>query len=60
MKIILPFEKYFKTLKDMTIGTESFTTFQNGRNNNVEILAFDNTQGDFQIQLPLILILQMK
>ena len=29
-KLILPLEKYFKTLKDMIIGTESFTFFQSG------------------------------
>ena len=42
-KLILPLEKFFKTLKDMITGTlgrqlfESFTTFQSGQNIVVEI-----------------------
>ena len=66
-KLILPLEKYFKTLKNMIIGTsctqlfESFTTFHSGRNNGVEILDFDATcQEHFQIKLRLVLILQIK
>ena len=49
---------------DGTVGTErfeSFTTFQMGRNNGVEIWVFDATGGiSRDITLPLILILQMK
>ena len=67
-RFILALEKYFKTLNDMTIdgtvGTErfeSFTTFQMGWNNGVEIWVFDATGGISRaITLPLILILQMK
>ena len=40
-KLNLPLEKYFKTLKDMIIGTESFTIFQSGWNNSVKLWAFD-------------------
>ena len=40
-KLILPLEKYFKTLKDMISGTELFTIFQSGRNNGVKLWAFD-------------------
>ena len=36
-KLNLPLKKYLKSLKDMTIGTESFTVLQSGRNNGVEI-----------------------
>ena len=39
-KLILSLEKYFKTLKDMIIGTESFITFQSGLNNGVKLWAF--------------------
>ena len=42
----------------MIISTESFTIFQSGQNNGVEIWAFGATQGHFQIKLILILILQ--
>ena len=59
-KLILPLKKYLKTLNDMIIGTESSKIFQSGRNNGVEIWAFADTQGHFQIKLPLISILQMK
>ena len=40
-KLILPLEKYFKTLKDMVIDTESFTIFQSGWNNGVKLWALD-------------------
>ena len=36
-KLILPLEKYLTTLKDMIIDTETFTIFQRGQNNGVEI-----------------------
>ena len=39
-KLILPLEKYFKTLKDMIIGTDSFTIFQSGWNNCVKLWTF--------------------
>ena len=42
----------------MIITSESFTIFQSGQNNGVEIWAFGATQGHFQIKLTLILILQ--
>ena len=44
-KLILPLEKYLNTLKDMIIGTESFTIFPSGQNNGVEIWAFVATRG---------------
>ena len=59
-KLILPLEKYLKYLNGMIIGTKSFTIFEIGPNNGVEIWTFGVTQGRFQIKLPLILILQMK
>ena len=46
-KLILPVEKYFRTLKDMIIGTESFTIFQSGWNNDVKLWAFDEYPGAF-------------
>ena len=46
-KLILPLGKYFKTLKDMIIGTESFTIFQSGWNNGVKLWAFDEYPGAF-------------
>ena len=46
-KLILPLKKYFKTLKDMIIGTESFTVFQSGWNNGVKLWAFDEYPGAF-------------
>ena len=46
-KFILPVEKYFRTLKDMIIGTESFTIFQSGWNNGVKLWAFDGYSGAF-------------
>ena len=46
-KLILPLEKYFKTLKGMISGTELFTIFQNGRNNGVKLRAFDGYSGAF-------------
>ena len=39
-KLILSLGKYFKTLKNMIIGTESFITFQSGLNNGVKLWAF--------------------
>ena len=36
-KLILPLEKYFKTLKDMISGAELFTIFQSSRNNGVKL-----------------------
>ena len=59
-KLILSLEKYFRTLKDMIIGTESFTIFKKGEtmvSNNGHLMSI---QRHFQIKLPLILILQMK
>ena len=62
-QLVLPLEKYSKTLKDMIIGTggtwqfESFTIFQSGQNNGVEIWASDGIPGAYPIKLPLILIL---
>ena len=64
-KLILPLEKYFKTLNDIFVGTpdakplQSFTIFQSGRNNGVKIWVFDATRG-ISRELPLILILKMK
>ena len=47
-KLFLPLEKYFKTLKDMIIGTvESFIIFQSGWNNCVKLWAFDEYPGAF-------------
>ena len=46
-KLILSLKKYFKTLKDMIIGTESFTTFQNEWNNGVKLWLFDEYPGAF-------------
>ena len=46
-KLILPLEKYFKTLKDMISGTELFTIFQSGWNNGVKLWAFDEYPGAF-------------
>ena len=46
-KVILPLEKYFKTLKDMIIGTESFKIFQSGWSNGVKLWAFDEYSGPF-------------
>ena len=46
-KLILPLEKCFKTLKDIIIGTESFTSFQSGWNNGVKLWAFDEYHGTF-------------
>ena len=46
-KLILPLEKYLKTLKDMIIGTESFTVFQSGWNNGVKLWAFAEYVGAF-------------
>ena len=40
-KLILPLKKYFKTLKDIIIGIESFTYFQSGWNNVVKLWVFD-------------------
>ena len=40
-------EKYFKTLKDMIIGTESFTNLQSGWNNGAKLWAFDEYSGAF-------------
>ena len=66
-KIILPVEKYFKTLNDMIIGTagtkplESFTIFQSGQNNGVKSWVSDATRGISRYRkLPLILMLHMK
>ena len=66
-KLILPLEKYFKTLNDMIIGTagtkplQSFTIFQSGQNNGVKIWVFDATRGIYRyVKLPLILMSQMK
>ena len=62
-QLVLPFETYSKTLKDMIIGTggtwpfESLTVFQCGQNNSVEIWASDGIPGAYPIKLPLILIL---
>ena len=41
IKLMLPVEKYFKTLKDMIIGTKSFTVFQSGWNSGVKLWTFD-------------------
>ena len=46
-KLVLPLEKYFKTLKDMIIDTESSTFFQSGWNNGVKLWAFDEYSGAF-------------
>ena len=46
-KLILSLEKYFKTLKDMITGTESFAIFQSGWNNGVKLWAFDEYPGAF-------------
>ena len=46
-KLILPLEKYLKTLKDMISGTELLTIFQSGRNNAVKLWAFDGYSGAF-------------
>ena len=46
-KLILPFKKCFKTLKDMISGTELFTIFQSGWNNGVKLWAFDEYSGAF-------------
>ena len=59
-KLILPLEKYFKTLKDVITGTDLFTIFQIGEImvSNYEHLM--GTQRHFHIKLPLIMTLQMK
>ena len=59
-KLILPLEKYFKTLKDMIIGTESFAVFQIGRNNGAKLWTFDEYPGAFPDKVNLDMILQMK
>ena len=59
-KLILPLEKYFKTLKDMIIGTESFTIFQSGWNNGVKLWEFDEYPGAFPDKVNPDVILQMK
>ena len=59
-KLIFPWEKYFKTLKVMTIGTESFTIFQSGLNNGVKLWAFDEYPGAFPDKVNPDMILQMK
>ena len=46
-KLILPLEKYFKTLKDMISGTELCTIFQSGQNQGVKLRAFDEYSGTF-------------
>ena len=38
-KLILPLEKFFKTLKNMIIDTEPFIIFQSGLNNSVKLWA---------------------
>ena len=43
----MPLEKHFKTLKDMIIGTDSFTNFQSGWNSSVNLWAFDEFSGAF-------------
>ena len=43
----MPSEKYFKTLKDIIIDTESFTVFQSGWNKGVKLWAFDEYSGAF-------------
>ena len=59
-KLVLPLEKYFKTLKDMIIGTESFTIFQSGWNNGVKLWAFDEYSGAFPDNVTPDIYLQMK
>ena len=46
-KLIFSLEKYFKTSKEMIIGTNSFTIFQSGWNNGVKLWAFDECPGAF-------------
>ena len=46
-KLILPLEKYFKTLKDMISGTELLTIFQSGKNNGLKLWSFDEYSGAF-------------
>ena len=46
-KLNFPLEKYFKTLKDMIIGTESFKIFQSLWSNGVKLWGFDEYSGAF-------------
>ena len=50
-KLILPLEKHFKTLNDMISGTELFTIFQSGQNNDVKLWALVEYSGVFPSQV---------
>ena len=59
-KLILPLEKYFKTLKETISGTELCIVFQSGQNNGVKLWAFDEYSRAFPYKVILILTLQIK
>ena len=46
-KLILSLEKYFETVKEMIIATESFTVFQSEWDNGIKLWTFDEHSGAF-------------